>query len=463
MDFLEALVYDRPPLVLGMGSRGAGKTYLSGFATHCDSMSWPGHDTMILGGSEAQSAQMYQALREFEHSDIGLDPIVSFNRERATYENGSTVSYIPASPKSVRGPHVPTLRLDEVDEIDADIRESSLGMCMDMGGQAASVTMTSTWHRVGGPMKELLERGDAGDFPVYRFCVFEVLERCPDERSGKFLERCPECPLKKWCWSDIDGHGGGVPKAKRSSGHYTIDSLIQKVRGVSARVFESDYLCLGPKADGVWFTQFDEASNVSADAEYDPGLPVFLSIDSGVHTGAVLLQRDARGAVRVVADYFAEGLSAEQAGRAVQVLLGGLCGDAELVVSTDSAGGARNPVGPTVLAEYERIGLRGRSGIQQWPKYPGCIADGLATIEALIRSADGAVGLTIHPRCRHLIAAFRSYARAKRAGQWMDYPEDPQHPHEDLIDALRGQLAILMPEGRRPPPAFQRQRAGRVF
>lgn len=467
MDFLEAWVYDRPSLSLVLGPRGGGKSYLAALATHCDSMSYPLHDTKILGGSEAQSMQIYQALRTFQDGELTpISPITQFNRENATYENGSTVGYIPASEKSVRGPHVPTLRLDEVDEIDPGLRESAMGMSMSMGGKPACASMTSTYHRIGGPMKELLERGEDGDFPVYRFCVFEVLERCPDSRSGKFLEHCPACPLKKWCWQDIDGHGGGIPKAKRSRGHYTIDSLIQKVKGVSARVFESDYLCSGPRADGVWFTTWEGASNVTPDAEYDPRLPVYVSIDSGVFTGAVFLQicHVAGGHhVNVFGDYLAEGVSAEVAGRAILDLGERLCGTAERYVSTDSAGGARNPVGPSVIAEYERVGLRGRAGIQQWPRYAGCVSDGLATIEALVRSADGTVGLRVHPRCRHMIAAFREYARAKRQGQWMDYPEDPQHPAEDLMDSLRGQLAILMPEGRRREPPYRREKVGRVF
>ena len=130
--------------------------------------------------------------------------------------------------------------------------------------------MTSTWHRVAGPMAELIDRGRAGHFPVDTYCIFEVLERCPDERSGPDLEQCPECPLVRWCHSDRETHPRGLPKAKRCNGHYTIDSLIQKVKSVSARVFESDYLCLRPKAAGVWFAMFDEQLHVTEGAEYDP-------------------------------------------------------------------------------------------------------------------------------------------------------------------------------------------------
>jgi hypothetical protein len=46
--------------------------------------------------------------------------------------------------------------VDLVDEIDPDIRESALGMAMELRGCRSSVLMTSTWHWLGGPMSSLL-------------------------------------------------------------------------------------------------------------------------------------------------------------------------------------------------------------------------------------------------------------------------------------------------------------------
>jgi hypothetical protein len=260
-----------------------------------------------------------------------------------------------------------------------------------------------------------------------------------------------------WCHSDRDAHPSGLPKAKRSAGHYTIDSLIQKVKAVSLRGFESDYLCLRPRAAGVWFSSFDESSHVAEAAEFVPHWPAHLAIDPGAHTGAVWFQAlprpDARGHRMIVfADYFAEGLSAETNARAVVEQSRRLCGIGmeRLRVSMDPAGGARTPIGPTVRGEYERAGCRGRNGLESWPSSPE--ADGLQLVEALLRSADGSVSLTIHPPCRRLITALRCYTRARRADQWMDYPEDPQHPHEGLIDPLCGGLELEFPAGRAPEP-----------
>ena len=470
---------ERPSLALWHGPRGSGKSFLSAIDTHLCSRFHPRHETKILGGSKAQSEQIYQALGETVlrgRGDFGGDAaaITRLLKTEAVYANDSRVSILAASPTSVRGPHVPSLKLDEVDEIDPDVRESALGMVMELRGCRASVLMTSTWHRLGGPMSTLIDRGRGGDFPFFTYCIFEVLERCPPERSGRKLENCPGCPLVAWCHDDRDTHPRRRPKAKRSRGHYAIDALIQKVKAVSPRVFASDYLCQGPRAEGTWFTGYDDSGNISTAAEFDPALPVHIAIDSGVFTGAVFFQvRDVVSSggsppyrheqVNVFADFLAEGLTAETCALAIRAMADRLCGSARRSVSTDSAGGARNPVGPTVIAEYQRCGLVGEGGIYQWPRYPGCVQDGLGRIENLIRSADGTVRLFIHPRCRNLDAALRGYARARRAGQWMDYPADPQHPHEDLVDALRGGLSVACPEGRKINQGLGRARAGRVF
>jgi hypothetical protein len=466
-------VLERPSLALWHGPRGSGKSFLSAIDTHLVSRFNARHGTRILGGSLSQSRQIYTALQEVVRDGRGClggdgATLESLLKTEARYRNGSSIEMLAASPTSVRGPHVPSLKLDEVDEIDPEIRESAMGMAMEKYGCRSSVLMTSTWHRVVGPMAELMERGRAGNFPVDTYCVFEVLERCPEERSGVKLEKCPECPLVRWCHADRDSHPMGLPKAKRSAGHYTIDSLIQKVKAVSARVFASDYLCLCPKAGVVWFKDFDPEVHVTEKAAYHPHFPVHIAIDSGVYTGAVWFQIrpriNSRGVtVTVFADYLSEGLGAEKSAAAIRRQSEALCGIGwdRARVSTDPAGDSRTAIGPTVRGEYLRQGLKGKNGLESWPS-GGRKTDGLQFLEALLMSADGTVTLTIHPNCRRLIQALQCYTRAKRGNQWMDYAEDPQHPWEDLIDPLCGGLKLEFPDSRAPAPNLARVPAGSV-
>ena len=377
-DFFAQQVLERPPQSLWHGPRGSGKSFLSAIDTHITSRFNPRHGTRILGGSGAQSLQIYYALRDLlldGHGPCGndRDTVLRLLRSKAEYWNGSEVDILTASPTSVRGPHVPSLKLDEVDEIQTDLRESAIGICMERYGAKASILMTSTWHKIAGPMAEQIEKGRAGAFPVHTYCVFEVLERCPEERSGPNLEKCPACPIVKWCHAGRDDHPSRLPKAKRSRGHYTIDSFIQKVDAVSERVLNSDYLCLKPRAAGVWFDVFEEALHVGSDAEYNPHLPVHLAVDPGVHCGAVWFQYRPRpngrgNQVNVFADYFAEGLSAEVNAVAIrkkgESLYG--IGRARLRVSMDPSGNARTVVGPTVRVSSSgpgsRVGMAWRTG-----------------------------------------------------------------------------------------------------
>lgn len=459
-DFLKATYFDRPKVCLALGGRGTGKSFLSALSTHLTNRWNPNHRVRVLGGSLAQSYQIYEAMqkvvREMELR-VGQNhhEFEALLRDRGIYPNGSEVAILAASSTSVRGPHVPTLLLDEVDEIATDLRESAMGMCMNLRGMSASTIMTSTWHKAGGPMTELVERGNKGEFPFFKFCLFEVLEKCPESRSGEYLENCDMCPLKKWCH---DVPKGQSPKAKRARGHYSIDSVIQKLMTVSTRVFEADYLCSGPRPDGVWFKDFNEHVHVTNKAEYQPGSPYFLALDSGVYTGAVLfqihmkpveipgatLQRPSRTVlvpeVHVFAEYLNVNEGLEHTVVALSELMHQKCKRPADRQWTDPAGNSSTSFGMSVITAYEKKGLK----MEPWPR--SGVLESLAQVDSLLNPAQGPPRLFIHPECRKLIQAMKSYRRKRLRGEWEDKPEDPQHPHEDLIDALRGGLMAEMPK-----------------
>src|ERR1700735_3445236 len=184
--------FERPDLLLELGPRGGGKSYRSAIETHLVSRFNKSVGTRILGGSLAQSEQIYKALGSILLDGNGpcgsdADTVQQLLKTMCNYKNGSDVSMLAASVTSVRGPHIPSLKLDEVDEIDPELRNDALGMCMGKGALSASILMTSTWHRVGGPMSQLIEQANAGDFKLFTFCIFEVMERCPTSRSGVWV------------------------------------------------------------------------------------------------------------------------------------------------------------------------------------------------------------------------------------------------------------------------------------
>lgn len=491
-----AMVLAPPPMMLVLGPRGGGKSFLSALATHISSRHERRLGTKVLGGSLAQSAQTRGAIEEAVLDGRGpygwndADQIASLAATAVRYRNGSLVQMLPASPKAVRGPHVPRLRLDEIDEMDPAIRESAVGMAVERAVKgwdergfygetgatiATSITQTSTWHNPDGPMGALIEEAKAkdaerpGSFPFYSFCAFDVLERCPESISGPNLEFCPACPLVRWCHDVPDG---GPPRAKRGNGHYTVRSLQQKAEGVSLRAFEADFLCRGPKVEGTYFPSFDPRPggrhvfshpdrSGRNPAEYDPAATTWLAIDPGPHTGAVFFQpflipgpTGAVNAVRAFADYYGEYKDVATVVRSLLDLAQRFCNGRLDEVAADPAGDAATGFGRTLLSEYGTAGLQIR---RRWGKPAGSVADGIQLIEAFLNPAAGPVALFVHGRCERLISALASFRRARRKGQatYEDRPQDPQHPAEDLVEALRGGLRLAFPLGRLPVPGLQ--------
>ncbi len=241
-------------------------------------------------------------------------------------------------------------------------------------------------------------------------------------------------------------------------------------------------------SDGAWFPSFDAARHVTEAAEYVAGFPVHLAIDCGVsrHVAAVWFQvipvrfasashlPDAAGALRtpggwllpppvplvaehgprsvvnMFGDFHAEGLYSEAAARAIvahgRTLPG--CGGTADVVRLDPAASARTGIGPTAYSEFERV--FGPGVLARWPQHR--VTDGLDQLEVLLDQGC----LRLHPRCVHLKSAFQNYARRRTpGGDWQDEPADPQHPHEDLLDALRGGVRDRFPEGRIEQPRLR--------
>lgn len=224
-------------------------------------------------------------------------------------------------------------------------------------------------------------------------------------------------------------------------------------------------------AEGVWFPHFDPAKHVSEAAAYDPALPVRVAIDCGVsrHTGAVFFQvRDDKGRriVTVFGDYHAEDLYSAANAEAIKAKVVELTATPQMpagridLVRLDPASSARTGVGPSAFGEY--VEVFGKRLVGFWPQH--LVADGLDQIDVLLGGEAREPEILIHPDCTHLKSAFQSYKRAERAGEYLNHPEDPQHPAEDLMDSLRGGVRDAMPAGRvRPPKPAGRVRASRFI
>lgn len=473
LDIFSDVYFHDHPVTLILGPRGGGKTMMSSLDSHLRARYDPNYDAKIIGGSLEQSKQVKENIDSIVIGGGGQhgrdeDVIRRITEKKIVYVNGPEVSFLPASNKAARGPHIPGLKIDEVDEVPRTVLESAVGMAQGniKKGLKTSILMTSTWHNDGGLMGEMIQKAKENRYPFHRFCVFEVLEKCPESRSGRDLEKCPECPIVRWCHEDRGEFPGWEPKAKRSNGHYPIETLIQKCLILGEGVIKADYLCRGPKSEGLWFVNFDERENVLPDRPidrwagiYHPEYPLYVSIDYGVCTGAVAFQvrkkiegKNVIEDVHIIGDYYHENRVAEENAQAIAAAVrewtkGRDINDTHHIwVTMDLAARAKNPIGPTGVAEYHRGGIR---NIAFWPAMQNRKRESLELLNSFVKSGSGRRHLFINPRCKHTVSAFKNYARKKRGDDYYpDTPADPQHPFEEIIDAISGGLLEIYPNGR---------------
>ncbi|MDD5641919.1 MAG: hypothetical protein PHX53_09735 [Syntrophales bacterium] len=242
-------------------NRGGGKTLLGALATWLDTVFKSECATKILGGSLEQSKKMYQHLtgegdgwglvtEDFQYLIEG-----EMLAAKTATLNGSNINILTASMKSVRGPHPQKLKLDEVDECDDRIYEAALLIPKTKRGIRASTQIYSTMHKAYGLMNRVIEEAALSGYKIYKWCVFDVMEKCPEWRE------CGTCEL----WEDCQG------KARHADGFYSIEDAISEKRKVSRDTWLSEMLCHKPSQEGLIYKEFDINVHVVSDPfEHEP-------------------------------------------------------------------------------------------------------------------------------------------------------------------------------------------------
>lgn len=140
-----------------------------------------GIEVTILGGSSAQSKNVHDATKEawgWHAAPRGLlnRPPTSFD---TTLHNGGHLRTLTASQTSVRGPHPPRLRMDEIDEMDQGILDAALGQPMEQIGTngwtiPTQTVMSSTHQYPDKAMSEMIARASQRGWPLYEWCYRET-------------------------------------------------------------------------------------------------------------------------------------------------------------------------------------------------------------------------------------------------------------------------------------------------
>jgi hypothetical protein len=367
-------------------NRGGGKTDLAAVATLLDCVFKPNCQVRILAGSEDQAGRMYQYLTNFLQN--GFDGFLAGPVRKAgcRFLNGSAVDVLTQSQSSVRGQHIQKLRCDEVELFDPEIYNAAKFTTQSTDTVVATMESISTMHKPYGLMQKLISSAAHSKTPIFKWCVWETIERCVDRN-------CSTCPL----WGDCAG------RAKQAAGYLKIDDCITQMRRSSRASWEAEMLCLKPNLENVVFDQFDSAIHVRP-IDYDPNLPLYRSLDFGFANPFVCLwiQVDDEGVICVIDEYVRSRATIDVHAAELKTRSPG--GESKVSATfCDPAGaGANDVTGTSAVRELRSMGINvryRRSGI----------AEGIELIRRAIRSGDGKSHLIISPKAHRLIEALTCY------------------------------------------------------
>ncbi|HUW20315.1 MAG TPA: hypothetical protein VMW16_13535 [Sedimentisphaerales bacterium] len=396
-------------------NRAGGKTQLAAVATLLDCVFKPDCQVRILGGSGEQSGRMYEYLTGFLNKGFEQFLDGAVRKDKCRFINGAAVEVLTQSPMSVRGQHIQKLRCDEVELFDQDVFAAAKFTTRSTANLVAGMEVISTMHRPYGLMQKIVSSAEQLGTPVFKWCLWEVIEKCTDRG-------CSQCVL----WCDCQG------KARQARGYLRIDDCITSMRRASRAGWESEMLCKRPNLENVVFDEFDPARHVRP-VDYDPNLPVYRTLDFGFVNPFVCLwiQVDEEGVVRVIDEYVRSRATIDVHAAEIKQRTPG--GEARVAATfCDPAGvGINDVTGTSAVRELRTLGIATRyrrSGI----------LEGIELIRRAIRAGDGKSRLVISPSCERLIEAMQCYhyPEAGAAAFGAELPvKDGLYDHP--IDALR--------------------------
>jgi hypothetical protein len=209
-------------------NRGGGKTQSAAIATVLDAIFKPGIQVRILSGTGEQAGRLYEYFEKYVNSgyEHTVKDVKSWPRKKTIFKNGAMVEVLIQAETSVRGQHVHKLRCDEVELFKDRVYEAAQYSTMSSDGYIAAFEVISTMHLPYGIMRRLIKDAGVKGQKIYKWNLWDVIERCRRECK-------PECPLYKICCG----------KAKKGKGYFGLNDAITQLGRTKERSFFYEMLC----------------------------------------------------------------------------------------------------------------------------------------------------------------------------------------------------------------------------
>ena len=433
LDFVVDALANSGDDIAAWACRSGGKTLGASLIAAIEYLRHDNLEGRVLSGSEDQARYLYEYWCRWCCAVLSGRIDGPQSRQRTAVAGGS-FEILAASQKRVRGGKVQRLFEDEVDEISPEIDAAAVGMVASRGDLRGRTVYTSTWHRTGGPMGQLIENAETSGIRIHKWNIWEAIARCPADRHARG-RGCDECPLEGPCRDKARVYhcdvNWPVGIAAEAGGLYCVDDVIKAYRKLSERAWDCEYLCRRPSAEGLVWPEFNPLehscatppANLKIYRSIDWGCGVFvcLWIGVGADSRAYVLDtyRAEHGTLRQHADYINS--------HRLQDVRKTFC---------DPAGRNRSDqTGRSSIDVFAQYGIRCNYSLSSQCR---SVAIGIRQVRSMLSPASGLPRLCYVPNDanRVFVKAMQNYHNRKTNGIYVDEPQDPQE-YEHIPDALR--------------------------
>lgn len=178
--FSEAFFGNKTNYVLWYGSRGTGKSFMLALLALTKALALD-IDVTLLGGSLAQSQNVHEHVENLlKYPNAPLYAIERVIKTEIEFVARNWIRPLPASQKTVRGPHPQMTLLDEIDEMEYEIYTAALPQAMAKPNARGHVVpemtvASSTWQNPSGTFKTVFTDAQRNNLPVRTWCWRDVI------------------------------------------------------------------------------------------------------------------------------------------------------------------------------------------------------------------------------------------------------------------------------------------------
>ncbi len=279
LDFIADAFFERVGDCIVLGNRFGGKTLMFAALMFMEALFKPGIELAHLAAIRDQAQNCYTYFLKFANHPLFAHLIKGKpTMSKAVFKNESVVKILIGTVTGVNSPHPCKANIDEAELLPWAILQEAMNMATSTvtarGAKSykQATRITSTRKKSTGTMQRLLEEAEDRGFKVYKWNVWDTIQRClipedpaiipvvdefNDNQIVNVPQSCMGCPMMQMepprCLGKARMSNGGVVH---------LDDIRAKVRNLDNEVWMAQHECSKPGTKDLIYYMFNKGTHV---------------------------------------------------------------------------------------------------------------------------------------------------------------------------------------------------------